>query len=246
MLFDPPRALEPDRRAAARAFEGLRARVASPRSALAAFVAVDLLFVSVFAVHDILSSLLWNDREMAVENLRWHIGDDASYAEMFGYAKLAAAAVLLAVAWRRTRASVHLVFAGAFAVLLLDDTQRVHERVSLAIAGGYGDAWELAQLAVGSGLGLSVVAACVAAVARARGEARRRGLALLGTLLAIGFCGVIVDYLHIRLRGSFSGAHALFTLVEEGGEQLFISLAAALAISAALGRRLLERTGART
>jgi len=52
-------------------------------------------------------------------------------------------------------------------------------------------------------------------------------IAVLGTLSAIGFCGVAVDFLHARLRGSFSGAHALFTLVEEGGEQMFISLAAA-------------------
>ncbi len=250
MIVDPPGALARPNAAAtttriARAQPDAGAALGLPRKALVTFVGVDLLFLSVYAIYDIASSLLLDDRPMPVEHLRWHVGDDASYSEMFGYAKIAAVVVLLGITWRRTRAAIDLVLAGAFAVLFVEDTQRVHERVGLAIAGGRGDAWELAQLGVGGAVGIVVVAACVVALVRASGEARRRGLAFLATLAAIGFCGVVLDYLHSRIRGRFQGADVLCTLSEEGGEQLFLSLAASLAIAAALGLRLFRREGSR-
>jgi hypothetical protein len=243
VIVDPPGALARPNAPArptriAREQPDAGAGLGLPRKALVTFVGVDLLFLAVYAIYDIASSLFLDDRQMPVEHMRWHVGDDASYSEMFGYAKIASVVVLLGMTWRRTRAAVDLVFAGAFAILFVEDTQRVHERVGLAIAGGRGDAWELAQLGVGGAVGIVVVAACAVALVRASGEARRRGLALLATLAGIGFCGVVVDYLHTRIRGKFSGSDVLCTLFEEGGEQLFLSLAAALAIAAALGLRL--------
>ena len=197
---------------------------------LALLIAVDSGLVAIYSFHKIYHLLHEGDRIDL--DLRWHIGSDDSYAEMFGYAKAAAVVALLIATHCQSRKWMYSIWAGVFAYVLLDDALLIHERLGRALAGPSSSdwAWDLGQLAVWLAVGMVLLAITVASLVRSAGQDRTNGGLLLVALLALGFFAVGVDLVHVVFRTSFPGANQLFTVIEEGGEQLVLTLAVALAV----------------
>ena len=204
-------------------------------------IAVDTGFVATYSFHEIYN-LLHKDDATPLD-FRWRIGADHSYAEMFGYAKVIAVVALLIWAHRLSRKRMYSVWAGVFAYVVLDDALLIHERLGRAVAGPSRSdwAWDMGQLAVWIAVGLVLLAITVASLVRSSGQERTNGVLLLVALLALGFFAVAVDFAHVISRASFTGASQVFTVIEEGGEQVILSLAVALAV---LIRRSKRRTDA--
>jgi hypothetical protein len=208
---------------------------------LSFLIAVDIGFVATYSVHEIYN-LLHKDDATPI-HFRWRIGADHSYAEFFGYAKALAVVALLISAHRLSSKWMYSVWAGVFAYVVLDDALLIHERLGRALAGPSSSDWEwdMGQLATWGVVGLALLAITVASLVRSSGQERTNGVLLLATLLALGFFAVAIDLAHVLFRASFTGASQVFTVIEEGGEQLVLSLAVALT---ALIRRRKRRSSA--
>lgn len=200
-----------------------------------ALVAIDLLFVAVHAGHAIGISL-YND-DVPVLGWRWDIGEDLSYPEFFGYLKMAVIVALLLSIPRGRKRPVYLALGAIFAFALLDDALQLHERIGYRLAhalalpalGGLRPV-DLGELIVWAAVGVTLLAAAIAALVRSPPDDRSNGLLLLaafGVLLAFA---VGADMAHIILMDSFRYADLLFTVIEDGGEQITLSLTWGLAI----------------
>lgn len=201
----------------------------------AVLIGVDLFFVAVHAVHTIYASL-YTDR-IPVLDWRWDIANDRSYLEFVGYGKMLLVVGLLATLPANKERSVYLSFAVLFIFALLDDSLMMHETLGQPIAdalalrpsAGLRPA-DLGELVfwVGAGLLLSGVAAI--GLVKARGRDRANGLLLLGALATLTMFAVGVDMAHVVVEHAFRGSGLLFTVIEEGGQQIILSLSCGLAV----------------
>lgn len=200
-----------------------------------ALVAVDLFFIAVFSIHTIYVPL-YNENTPILGN-RWDIERDRSYAEIFGYLKiLAILAMLISIpgVWKRP---IYLAFSAIFTFVLLDDSLEVHETLGFLIAetldlppvGGLRPI-DPGELLIWTLAGIPLLGAAVAAILRSPREDRRNGLLLMAALAALALFAVVADMAHVVLRRAFRGADDLFAVIEEGGEQVTLSLMCGLAI----------------
>jgi hypothetical protein len=196
---------------------------------------VDAFFIGVFSIHTIYVKL-YNDR-VPILGSGWDLEIDRSYAEMFGYLKTMLILSLLISIPRVWKRPIYLVFILIFALVLVDDAFRVHEKGGMRIAealdlqpfGGLRPI-DPGELLVWTAVGVPLLAAAVFAVVRSPKEDRRNGLLLLAALAVLALFGGVIDMAHVVLRGSFRGADDLFIVIEDGGEQFTLSLTCGLAI----------------
>jgi hypothetical protein len=193
-------------------------------------IGVDVGFVMTYSLHEIYISL-YNDNVPLLSS-RWSIRADRSYPEMFGYAKTTILVALLIIACRLSGKSIYAIWAGVFTYVILDDALLVHERLGRAVAGPSSStwAWDMGQLVVWVLVGMILLAIAVTGLARSSGRDRTNGVLLLLALAALGFFAVIIDLVHVIARSWFRGSNLLFTVLEEGGEQLVLTLVLALAV----------------
>ena len=181
----------------------------APRVLLAA-LAVDLVLIAVWVAH-----LGPEGSEGMPRPFRIEV--DGSLGELANYVKYIVAGVLV---WRM--GAGRRVLAAVFAVLLLDDAGKLHERMGdvIGAALGIGEDW---GEVVGFGmLGVPVLAALALAWmwSGAPGRAWIGGLVVL--LAGLTACGLGAD-LAASLLG---GALLPLILLEDGGEMVFASLLA--------------------
>jgi hypothetical protein len=200
-----------------------------------ALVAIDAFFIAVYSIHR-LYVVLYNDRVPLLE-IEWNIEHDWSYAEIFGYVKSLSILLLFIStpqAWKRP---IYLVFVLVFTFVFVDDALQVHERLGLRLE----EALALrrfdvlmrigpGQLLVWAIIGLPLLAVAVAAVVRSPEEDRRNGILLMGALAVLALFAVGIDMVHVLLRRAFRGANELFIVIEDGGEQIILSLILCLVI----------------
>jgi hypothetical protein len=193
-------------------------------------IAVDFGFIVIDALHRVYLALYTDN--VSLVGWRWRIGSDHSYAEMFGYAKGAMLVALLIATYSLSRRWLYLIWAGVFLYVLLDDALLIHERLGRAVAGPSSSRWDwdMGQLAVWMLVGTILLAIAVAGLAHSSGQDRTNGILLLLALAALGFFAVVVDLVHVIFRSSFQGANLLFTILEEGGEQLALTIALGLTV----------------
>lgn len=198
-------------------------------------LAVDVFFIVVFSIHS-LYVVLYNDR-VPVLGEKWNIRRDWSYAEMFGYLKtLLILALLISIprVWKRP---IYLAFIAIFTFVLVDDAWQVHERFGARIAqaldlppfGGLRPI-DPGELMVWTIAGIPLLAGAIAAIVGSSREDRRNGALLFGGLAVLTLFAVVADMAHVVLRHAFRGADRLFTVIEDGGEQITLSLICGLAI----------------
>jgi hypothetical protein len=194
---------------------------------LAALVSVDLALIALHLA------------KPYFELLRPHyfsLEADGGIAESYGYVKEGAVVVAMLLCWKRRRSPTFFVWSVVFAILLIDDSFSLHERVGewlgieLGLPGWLGlrpqDVGELLFAAV---LGCATLALLGAAIARERGAAVAPSITLAVLLGALVLCGVVIDAVHVIAYFSRSSLAWVLTIVEDGGELLVMSLIAGYA-----------------
>ena len=183
-------------------------------------VSADLAF---FMMH-ILSSYthLLQDARLSLEH-------DGGYAEHYQYIKEYWIFILLAIAAIRFRQPSLAVWAVLYGYFLLDDALTLHEHLGTAIAIHLGRRpflhlrmQDYGELLVASMILLIFLLLLFPALRRCSHRWRQTNLDLVVLLLLLAFCGVFLDTLHIFLS-SIPGT-SLFSLLEDGGEMLVMSL----------------------
>lgn len=200
-----------------------------------ALICVDIFFIAMFTINEMLYFL--DDRSRYALGREWNIGYDWSYAEIFGYFKsilILGALISIPQVWKRP---IYLAFVAIFVFVLLDDALELHERFGAQIAtaldfpsfGGL-RAQDLAEVLVWIVVGIPLLGAAAWAMVRAPKEDRRNGVLLTGGLALLALFAVGADMAHEVLRDAFRGANDLFTVIEDGGEQITLSVMCGLAI----------------
>lgn len=210
-----------------------------------ALLGVDLFFVAVHAAHDMYAAM-YTDR-VPVLHWQWDIIYDRSYLEIFGYLKtLAIVGLLLATPGGPGRL-VYRALAIVFVAVLLDDALMVHETLGQRLA----DALALrpfvglrpadyGELLVWAGAGMLLTPLAAIGLVKSSGRDRANGLVLLGALAALMVFAAGIDMVHVVVEHAFRGSGLLFTVIEEGGQQITLSLSCGLAIL--IRREVRQRT----
>jgi hypothetical protein len=200
-----------------------------------ALLGIDAFFIGVFSIHEIYIKL-YNENSRIL-GTRWNIEHDDSYAETFGYLKSTLIVFLLISIPQVWKRSTYLAFLPIFTFVLLDDALQVHERLGLRIEEALAlQRFDVlmridpGQLLVWTIVGLPLLAVAVAGVVRSPEEDRRNGILLIGALAVLALFAVVVDMAHVVLKRAFRGADDLFIVIEDGGEQITLSLMCCLVI----------------
>ena len=202
-----------------------------------ALLSLDVFFIVVFAGHRAYTALY---HETPLLGDGWDIARDASYAEMFGYLKTGViVSALVSIRGKRHR-PIYLALILIFTVALLDDALQLHERVGHGlVANALGlQSWagrmspHVGELIVWATFAVCLLAAARAGFVRSPQEDRSNGLLLMGGFAVLVLFAVVVDLAHVvtKYYFRFRGADFLFTVTEEGGEQIALSLACGLAL----------------
>jgi hypothetical protein len=195
-----------------------------------------VFFIAVFSVHMLYTALY--DKTPLLGD-QWHIGRDGSYAEVFGYLKMALIIAVLSLIRRKWQRPTYLALILIFTVALLDDALQLHERVGHGIADVLAlqsfAGWmspHLGELIVWAIFAIFLLAAARAGFVRAPQEDRSNSLLLMGAFAVLLLFAVVVDLVHVLVKYqlSFRGGDFLFTVIEEGGEQVTLSLTCGLAV----------------
>jgi hypothetical protein len=202
-----------------------------------ALLSLDVFFIAVFSAHRIYTALDNDNTPMLGD--KWHIGRDWSYAEMFGYLKMAfIVSVLISIRGKRQR-PIYLALILIFTVALLDDALQLHERLGHGIADALAlEAFagrmspHFGELIVWTILGVFLLAGARAGFVRSPPEDRSNGLLLMGAFAVLMLFAVVADLAHVVVKYyfRFRGADPLFTVIEDGGEQIALTLMCSLAV----------------
>jgi hypothetical protein len=201
----------------------------------AALLALDGFFIAVFAAHRISTALY--DEGVPVLGDQWHIGHDGSYAEMLGYLKLAIIVAVLSSISRKRQRRLYFAFALIFTVVLLDDVLQLHEQLGRGLADALGlqaltgrTGSGIGELVVWTMAGLSLFTVVLAAFINSSQEDRANAVLLIGGITLLGLFVAVIDGVHPVARHAFGDGDLLLMVVEEGGEQLTLSLTCGLAL----------------
>jgi hypothetical protein len=196
---------------------------------------VDIFFIIIFAIHEISIDLQRTDKRWLSEE--WNIERDWSYAEIFGYIKILVIIITLASINKVWKRPVYLTFIVVFVFVLADDALQLHERFGERIAvtlefGPWGGlrARDPGEMLVWAAAGIPLLGAAAFALVRSPEQDRRNGLLLIAGLAVLALFAVVADMAHVALGSAFRGAYDLLTLIEDGGEQITLSLICGLAI----------------
>lgn len=173
--------------------------------------------------------LVWSGRIQALPDL-FNLGQDDSIAEIGNFVKWGVMVALLAFAAWRLREPVYAALSLGFLVLLADDSLQIHERVGgmlhphvMALTGtGWNVATALAEQVYWAAVGSVLAILTVLAAMRSSPQARRILWPVTGLIFGLGVCGIVFDFFH-HISGSQTLMAGLMTILEDGGEMLFIS-----------------------
>jgi len=196
---------------------------------LALLLAADIAFI---CFH-----VLW-----ASDDWAWNVEADVGYAESFQYLKWgAAAALLLALAWKR-RATIYAVWAVLFFYFLIDDSQWVHERAGTWLVGlldlrafeeiyhQHFEYFSLRAQDFGELIFALALATAIFVMLYAfwpgREAARERTVTkwLIAWVLLFAFFAVGMDMLHVMAWEIYPPAIEPLLVMEDGGEMICASI----------------------
>lgn len=202
----------------------------SSRVVLQLLLAADLLCISLYVWSHLSSSWL----------AHLHLGDDIGWSQFLLHVKQLWLILLLVAAWQARRSGVVLAWLAVAMFFAIDDALQIHEGVghamartgsSVPVVGMLGNhAFEVVWLAAWAVvLGVPIVLTHRRAGPDSRAFSRR--MAMLFGLLALA--GVLVDAVHVLVE-DIRLVNGLFVIMEEGGEQVAMSLLVAMVFAAVL------------
>jgi hypothetical protein len=173
----------------------------------------------------------------------FNIGQERGYGELWEGLKGVTAAALLAGAFVRWRQPAFLGLAFVFALIVGDNLLLLHEKAGIGIAALLGEgprsmARHVGELVGFGALGMLVLA--IFAVSYRGTGARGREVALvgLGIVALLGGFAVGVDVIHAAAKTLTplpASLNVAFTVLEDGGEMMTLSLAAGFALATLSG-----------
>ncbi len=199
---------------------------------LALLLASDLLFI---ALHVVYYLTPWLD-------VRFDLGMDRGFPELFGYLKFLAIAALLEGVRRFTGCNGYFAWILVFLVLFLDDAAKIHEGLGRLIAAHLAfeppfnlRRQDLGELAAAAVSGILLLLAAGWAYWRSSDVFRKVSRDMLLLIAILVFCGVFVDMAHTVFEDRSLAAGAV-GIVEDGGEMISASLMLWYAVLLALRR----------
>lgn len=186
------------------------------------------------------------------------LNTDHSFGEWLNYHKWFVIALALFVVALKRRDRLSLSLGIIFLMILIDDSAQLHERIGLYLAQALSLPDDLlaarpedwGALLVFGIMGLIAMALLAQGWRHRRAENRPFLSGLLLALIGLGFCGVALDLLHVSINFTVSDSGAgnlllrgMTGLAEDGGEMIFASLAAAVALANAVDA-LIDRSEA--
>lgn len=172
---------------------------------------------------------------------RFSLSQDGGFAERVEYATSAATAVALLICARRDQAQLFLALAGVHLWFLFDNVLRIHERAG-ALTGQLvapDGALTLASRDFGQPIAFAAIGGTLAVMLWRSWPPpdpaqRKIGAVFVLAAASIAVFAVGVDTLHASAMGPMMG-DVFWTLIEDGGETVVLSLNAALAVAYAVG-----------
>lgn len=165
------------------------------------------------------------------------ITQDGGYAEQFQYAKLLLIVLGLGLLAIRHRSQIFLAWTGIFLYILLDDALELHERWGAVLdRGGHlpmiGSlrGQDLGEILIFASIGIIFLLSLVWSYRTERHQANRRtSIHLFVLLLLLAVFGAVVDMAHMAVSAIASPLwlQRIFTILEDGGEMVVVSLIAA-------------------
>lgn len=210
------------------------------RTVLFGLLAVDLAFILIHGTGFILNRLGLTGK---LPSMFW-IAQDGGLPEDFNYLKWAV--IVVALLWVAVRDRWWTPFAWSlvFLLILFDDSMQIHETFGTLIAryadlqpGFFLEPSDLGEIFVFGLMGCVVVLLTGLTFIKGEGVRQQISLAYAAVILALGFFGVGIDALHQAIvylgRGAVSEGLLphIFALLEDGGEMIVASFAAALTLA---------------
>lgn len=161
---------------------------------------------------------------------------DRGYGEIFQYIKIVWAGLLVATLWARSRSFVFAGWTVAFAYLFVDDAFQLHEHVGWAVRdavpGQPGWAVHTGELAFLAAVGLVLLGVIAVGHTRATREERAVSAVLAGLTGLLVLVGLVLDAAN-HLVFTAPEFRVPFTVVEDGGELVVMSLIVTAAFAVA-------------
>lgn len=193
-----------------------------------ALVGVDLGFLAIHAGNRLYFQLSGSGPWLGPS---WIIGRGWSYPEMFGCVKVLLMLLILLSIPRVWKRPIYLVFAAILALVLVDQTATLHHKLGSILADTLGlqalgglEPQDSGELLAWTLTGFPSLLVAGVALAKSSPDDRRAGLLLLTGIGVLGVFAVGMDAVHSALKQAFWKADGFFNLVEEGGEQLTLSV----------------------
>ena len=161
---------------------------------------------------------------------------DRGYSEFFQYIKEYWIAILLVFLAIRARSFLYLSWSFLFFYLFLDDSLEIHENVGAYLSNQLNFIPLFNLRLEDFGEILVSASACLIfgtfiAISYRFGDRifRQISKTLIKLLLALAFCGILIDIVHVIFNNSF--IETLLVIVEDGGELIIMSLIACFTLS---------------
>lgn len=186
------------------------------------FLATDIVFVVLHVIY------VYSGR---ISSPYFSLEQERGYGELFQYIKEYWIAILLGTLAIQKRSILYLGWSLLFVYLLLDDALAIHEtlggliRDKLGLSAAFNlRARDFGELLVSASFGLFFLIFIGTAYRFSDSTSRKLSKYLIKMLLALAFCGIIVDMAHVTAKSVL--LERLLAVVEDGGEMVVMSIIA--------------------
>ncbi|MBD2528053.1 hypothetical protein H6G97_00185 [Nostoc flagelliforme FACHB-838] len=185
------------------------------------FVATDMTFIIIHVIYAHTDLIPYNAFSLAT---------DRGYSELFQYIKEYWSALFSGLLALQFRSPLYLSWSLLLFYLLLDDSLQIHEKLGGFISNQLSfssmfnlRAKDFGELTVSIVVFLLFLCAIYISYSWSDHLSRQRSKHLIRLLFILAFFGVVVNMLHIAFKTSHL-LDTLFTVIEDGGEMLIMSL----------------------
>jgi hypothetical protein len=207
------------------------------RHMLITLLLVDIAFIALHVLRAAALKYGWAPFDVTLASSAFAIDTEGGYPEDWQYAKEIATAVLLLLAALRTRQPVYGAWAALFAFAGLDDSVAIHERMGALLEPVLPhidklQGHDLGELLFAAAAGFVLLGGIIYGSWRSAPLHVARSWIFVFPLAGLALCGMGFDLVHAIVRYSYPGSNLVLTVLEDGGEMLFMSFACALAVAA--------------
>lgn len=171
-----------------------------------------------------------------ISNYAFSLEAERGYPEFFQYIKEYWIALLLLFLAVRVRSFLYFSWSLLFFYLFLDDSLEIHERLGaylshqLQFIPGLGlRSEDFGEILISASVCLIFGMLIAISYRKANRIARNISKTLIQLLLALAFCGIVVDMMHVIFKDSL--LETLLVVIEDGGELIIMSLIACFVFS---------------